>query len=107
MLEKVERHGRMIAEALDVLREHPHVGDVRRRGLMTGIELVASRSPWTPFDPRARVGYAVCMAARDRGVIIRPLGDTVILMPMPGMQTESLTRLLEVVVEVIEGFDYP
>jgi adenosylmethionine-8-amino-7-oxononanoate aminotransferase len=88
----------------DALRDHPHVGDVRNRGVMTGIELVASREPWTPFDPARRVGAAVCAAALDRGVLIRPLGDVVILNPAPAMDRGTLGRLLGALVETIIGF---
>ena len=57
------------------------VGDVRQCGVMVGIELVADKATGRPFDPKARVGAAVCRRVRDRGVIVRPLGDTIVLNP--------------------------
>ncbi len=88
----------------DALRDHPRVGDVRNRGVMTGIELVASREPWTPFDPARRVGAAVCAAALEHGALIRPLGDVVILNPAPAMDRGTLGRLLDAVVRTIVAF---
>ncbi len=101
-----KRHAETMAAALDNLREHPHVGDVRQRGVMVGIDLVASRRPRRAFDPRARVGHAVCAAARAKGLIIRPLGDTVILNPMPGMKADTLGKMMKIVIETIRGYDF-
>jgi len=101
------RNGERIGQALrDALRDHPHVGDVRRRGVMAGIELVRAREPWTPFDERARVGAAFCFAARERGLMIRPLGDVVILTPAPGMDEATLGRMLGILFETFESFDF-
>ncbi len=75
--------------------DHPHVGDVRQRGTMVGIELVADRATRQPFDPADRVGDAVCRAARDHGLVIRPLGDVLVVMPALAMTTEEATMLLD------------
>ena len=56
----------------------PGVFDIRSRGVMTGIEL---RDGATPLDPALRTGRRVILAARRRGVVVRPLGDTVVLNP--------------------------
>jgi len=88
------------------LAGHPHVGDVRLRGVMCGIELVAQRGPNRPFDPDARVGAALCAEARSRGLMIRPLGDVVILNPAPAMDPETTQEMLRLLVETIEAFDF-
>jgi adenosylmethionine-8-amino-7-oxononanoate aminotransferase len=85
---------------------HPNVGDVRVRGVLCGIELVARRGPMTAFDANARVGAAVCEAARSRGLMIRPLGDVVVLNPAPAMDLETARELVSIVVETIAGFDF-
>jgi len=103
---QVRRHADRIAAALETLRDHPNVGDVRQRGVMVGLDLVASRRPRRPFDPLASVGDALCAAARPRGLIIRPLGDTVILNPMPGMKGDTLERMMQIVVQTIRTFDF-
>ncbi len=104
LLEQLPAKIELIATRLGALREHPHVGDIRQAGMMVGIELVDDRKKKRPFDPARRVGAAVCLAARDRGVITRPLGDVVVLMPAPAMDSETLDRLLIAVVETIHEY---
>ena len=82
---------------LQELRDLPHVGDVRQLGYMVGIELVADRATKRPFDPKRRVGAEVCLKCRDRGVIIRPLGDVVVLMPPPAMGEADLRTIVDAV----------
>jgi adenosylmethionine-8-amino-7-oxononanoate aminotransferase len=48
---------------------------------MVGIELVADRERRTPYEPGARIGQRVCQAARRHAVILRPLGNVIVLMP--------------------------
>ena len=80
------------------LASHPNVGEIRQRGLMVGIELVAARDGARPFPAADLVGARVCAAARAHGVIIRPLGDVVVLMP-PLSVTDDELELLVVAVE--------
>ncbi|HQL72300.1 MAG: L-Lysine-8-amino-7-oxononanoate aminotransferase [Planctomycetes bacterium ADurb.Bin126] len=97
---KIER----LAAGLAPLRDHPHVGDIRQCGMMVGIELVAEREKPRPFDPARRVGREVCLQARRRGLIIRPLGDVVVLMPAPAMDVGTIDRMLTATVETIHEF---
>jgi adenosylmethionine-8-amino-7-oxononanoate aminotransferase len=76
--------------------------DIRRCGLMVGIELVQDRETGTPFPPERRLGHQVTLAARKRGVIIRPLGDVVVLMPAPAMPETLLERLCDATFEAID-----
>lgn len=102
----VRRNAAIIAEAIGALRDHPHVGDVRQRGVMVGIDLLASRRPRRAFDAKLRLGHALCAAARPHGLIIRPLGDTIILNPIPAMKPDTLERMMRIVVETIRSFDF-
>lgn len=107
ILNRVNFHAEIARRTIaERLMDHPHVGDVRQRGLMIGIELVQSREPWTPFEPSRRMGFNICMAARSEGLFIRPLGDTVVLMPMPGMETETIETMLRIVCDTIASFDF-
>jgi adenosylmethionine-8-amino-7-oxononanoate aminotransferase len=71
------------------------VGDVRQAGLMAGVELVADRASGARFDPEDRVAHLVCMALRKHGVILRPLGDTLVIMPPLSTTAEELDHLLD------------
>ena len=59
----------------------PNVGDIRQVGLIAGIELVKNWRTRRPFDLRERAGIRVCEAMAGRGVLTRPVGNVVVLMP--------------------------
>jgi len=107
VLTQAARHAQLIGSKLETLRDHPHILDIRQRGLMVGIELCRDRAAGgEPFDFSKRTGAAFCAACRERGLIIRPLGDVVILMPAPGMDAATLERMLEVVLDRFAHFDF-
>jgi adenosylmethionine---8-amino-7-oxononanoate aminotransferase len=85
--------GEALEVELAVLADLPHVGDVRRRGLMAAVELVADRKTRAPFLPEQRVGAAVCRRARELGLVIRPLDDVIVIMPALAMSADELRFL--------------
>ncbi|MBW3658275.1 MAG: adenosylmethionine--8-amino-7-oxononanoate transaminase, partial [Actinobacteria bacterium] len=89
------RKGDVLAAALPAFDDLDHVGEVRRRGLMCGVELVADRTTREPFPPELLVGARVCDALRADGIILRPLGDVLVLMPAPTMDDDDLRFLVE------------
>jgi len=91
-----------IRERLAVLADHPHVAEVRQKGTMVGIELVLDRASLEPYPAPLRMGHRVTIAARKRGVILRPLGDVVVLMPALAMPLDLLDELLDASIESIE-----
>ena len=93
---------RLLARLLEPLRSLPHVGEVRQRGLMCGVELVADRRTKEPFPPGWLVGKRVCDALRDDGVILRPLGDVLVLMPIPATSEDDLAYLVTCVAKRTE-----
>jgi adenosylmethionine-8-amino-7-oxononanoate aminotransferase len=60
---------------------HPNVGDVRQEGAILAIELVADRTTRAPLPATNRTGHKVCQAAREFGLLTRPIGDVLVLMP--------------------------
>jgi adenosylmethionine---8-amino-7-oxononanoate aminotransferase len=88
---KIELLGSLLEEHVAPLAP---VREIRRRGFMTGIELGG-------FPPEARMGHQVTLAARERGAIIRPLGDVVVLMPPLSIAEGELRRLVEITAEAI------
>jgi len=89
---KVER----LRSHLNRLHDLSIVGDVRQKGLMAGIELVKDRKTRQPFSPRERMGARACHMAREQGVLLRPLGDVVVVMPPLAIDVNLLDRLGEV-----------
>jgi adenosylmethionine---8-amino-7-oxononanoate aminotransferase len=89
-LEHVAELDALLEELLGPVAELPEVAEVRRRGLMAGIELAGF-----PFE--LRMGHRVTLEARRRGAVVRPLGDVVILMPPLAIEASELRRLVDVV----------
>jgi adenosylmethionine-8-amino-7-oxononanoate aminotransferase len=82
-----------LRRALEPARAMEHVGDVRQRGLMVGIELVRDRATREEYASALRAGHEVCMDARRRGAVLRPLGNVVVLMPPLAMDEGRLAEL--------------
>ena len=78
VLGQVTPTGERLESALNAqLGQHPHVGDVRGKGLFRGLELVKDRETKEPFDPSDRVHARLKSAAFDEGLICYPMGGTV------------------------------
>jgi adenosylmethionine-8-amino-7-oxononanoate aminotransferase len=94
-LERLPGRSAFLANRLANLAELPWVHQVRQKGLMVGIEI---RQPdGTPHPPELRLGQRICQAIRRHGVIIRPLGDVLVLMPALAMEEKDLDRLVRAV----------
>ena len=78
ILERVDPMGRLLERALrGAFAEHPHVGDIRGRGLFWALELVEERASKKPFDPARRVHARLKQAALDAGLLCYPMPGTV------------------------------
>jgi adenosylmethionine-8-amino-7-oxononanoate aminotransferase len=94
LLTSVQRKSVELAQMLESLRPLKHVGDIRQKGFMVGIELAADKETRRPFDPRRRIGAEVCQNIRRHGVILRPLGDVVVIMPPLAMELDDLRTIV-------------
>jgi adenosylmethionine-8-amino-7-oxononanoate aminotransferase len=81
----------ILRDELRTLWQRPKVGDIRQVGLIAGVELVKNWRTREPFDLRERVGIRVCEAMARRGVLTRPVGNVIVLMP-PYCTTASQAR---------------
>lgn len=86
-----------LAERLAAIAQLPHVGDVRQCGLLAGIELVRDRATKEPYDWADRRGGQVCEHARADGVLLRPLGNVVVIIPPLAISIEQLGRICDAV----------
>jgi len=91
----------LLTRLLAGMADQPQVGDIRQRGLMVGIELVQDQESREPFPVDRRVGHRVILAARKLGVILRPLGDVIVLLPPLSITPEELETLVQVTREAI------
>jgi len=95
-LEKLGAKIELLGELLEPVAAMAEVAEVRRCGTMTGIDL-------GEHDPALRLGHRVTLAARERGAIVRPLGDTIILMPPLSITAAELRKLVAIAAESIQA----
>jgi len=110
VLARVSRLAGTMAGELAKLSGHRNVGDIRQKGLMAGIEIVADRKARERFPPDQKVGQRVTRKVRDRGIILRPLGDVVVLFPPLSSteeEIEALVRSAAWAIDTVLGGDTP
>ncbi len=103
IIESLQDKIAFLKEKLRAFETLRHVGDIRQRGMMVGIELVADRLTRQSLPVEERTGHQVILEARKRGVMIRPLGDVIVLMPPLAITLEELDTLCRVTYESIEA----
>jgi adenosylmethionine-8-amino-7-oxononanoate aminotransferase len=95
-IERMQPRIRLLEELLSGIEAMPEVAEVRWRGFMIGIDLGV-------HEPNLRLGHRVTLEARERGAIVRPLGDTVVLVPPLAISEQQLRELLAITAESIEA----
>ena len=91
-----------MARLLQPLRQLPHVGEIRQQGFIVAIELVEDKQTRKPYPLEERVGHRVAMEARNRGLLLRPIGNVIVLMPPLSTSLSELRRMVEILREAIE-----
>ena len=87
---------RLLAGLNDALADHPHVGDVRGKGLMCAVEIVQDKASKDEFPAADNVGNRVHAAAQARGLFSRVRGDVFPLAPPAVTSEEQLDRMVEI-----------
>ena len=96
-LVQVRKKSRLLQTLLKPLAELPIVGDVRQCGLMAGIELVKNKETREPFPLSERIGYKVTAECRRHGLLIRPIGNIVVLVPPLSATERELRQIVNIV----------
>jgi adenosylmethionine-8-amino-7-oxononanoate aminotransferase len=86
---------------LKPLADHPHVGEIRQCGFMVGIELVKSRTTREPYPLEQRIGHQVAREARKRRLLLRPLGNVIVLMPPLATSIDDLAHMVQITYDSI------
>ncbi|MBF0559394.1 MAG: adenosylmethionine--8-amino-7-oxononanoate transaminase [Nitrospirae bacterium] len=87
----------LLENELKEIAELSHVGETRNKGLMAGIELVRDKQLKEAYSWEEKIGWAVAYKAREEGVLLRPLGNVIVIMPPLAISVKSLERLMDVV----------
>ncbi len=93
VIERLQPKIELLSRLLESLRDLPQVGDVRQCGMMAGVELVRNRTTKEPFAWEEQQGAQVCRQSVRRGVLLRPLGNVVVIMPPLSITQEELERI--------------
>lgn len=107
IVEEVARKSVLVAEQLAPMRDRPHVGDIRQKGFMVGIELVRDKRTKEPYHWNERIGVRVTRKAREKGMLTRPLGNVIVFLPPLASTEEELREMIAIldasIAEVTEG----
>ena len=96
-----------MARLLQPFRQLPHVGDIRQQGFIAAIELVQDWATKTAYPLEARIGHRVAMDARRRGLLLRPIGSVIVLMPPLSTSLPELRCMVEILQTSIETATLP
>jgi adenosylmethionine-8-amino-7-oxononanoate aminotransferase len=91
-----------LRKGLNSLWELKNVGDIRQEGLIAGVELVKDWKTREPFDLRERAGIRVCQAMARRGVLTRPVGNVIVIMPPYCAGEKEVNKIILSLSESIE-----
>ena len=80
----------------------PNVGDIRQVGLMAGVELVKNWETREPFALRERAGIRVCEAMAKRGVLTRPIGNVIVIMPPYCTTAKQVAKIISALGESVQ-----
>ncbi|MDO9464395.1 MAG: adenosylmethionine--8-amino-7-oxononanoate transaminase [bacterium] len=103
VLESIEEKIEFLQIGLKGFDKLAHVGDIRQKGLIAGIELVENKDSHKRYPPNRRIGHKVILEARKRGLIIRPLEDVIVLIPPLSIRIKELSQILKITYDSIKA----
>jgi len=94
-IDRIDYHLRRIAR-------FPHVGETRQRGMIAAIELVRDRETKEGYGWEERIGWKVCLDAREKGLFLRPLGNVIVIFPPLVISIDEIDFMMETIGESIQ-----
>jgi len=101
ILKKLSAKISYLAQLLEPFKTLLHVGDVRQLGMIVGIELIKEKEAKKSYPIEERWGMKVALEARKRGMILRPLGNVLVLMPPLSVTQKELKHMVEILYDSI------
>ncbi len=99
---KIKKTVEILEDELKEFRGLSHVSEIRNKGLMAGIDLKKDPSKGISYKINERIGKKVCDLAKEEGVLIRPLGDTIVIMPPVSIKEKELKKLTRSIYKCIK-----
>jgi len=103
VIENLQKKIIFLKKELEAFKLLEYVGDVRQMGIMVGIELVQNQKTKKLYPAGLKTGQRVTKEARNRGLIIRPLGDVIVLMPPLSITEDELKKVCDITLESIKA----
>ncbi|MFC1709051.1 adenosylmethionine--8-amino-7-oxononanoate transaminase [Candidatus Omnitrophota bacterium] len=101
-LNKMQPNIKFLKKRLRDFKDLSCVGDIRQKGFMVGIELVKDKKTKEPFPWQDKIGIKVIQETRRQGLILRPLGNCIVLMPPLVISKDELKEMLDITYEAIK-----
>ena len=101
VIEKIQPKITYFKNCLQTFYNLKHVGDIRTIGMVGAVELVQNKTTKEEFSSQLKVGIRVCKAALKHGVILRPLVNTIVIMPPLSITIAELDQLMDAVYSAI------
>jgi adenosylmethionine---8-amino-7-oxononanoate aminotransferase len=102
VIERNRATARAMRDSVAHLQGHPHVAEIRQRGMILAIELMKDPRTRTPYSWEERRGLRIYRHALSRGALIRPLGTTIYFMPPYVISTDEIATLAQIATEGVE-----
>lgn len=103
LIQHIQNLAQILSSELEKFKALSHVGNIRQRGLMVGIELVRDKQTKEPYTFEETIGHQVISEARRHGLIIRPSGNVIVLMPVLAMREEQLQQVISITYQAIKN----
>ncbi len=103
VIENLQKKIIFLKKELEAFKLLEHVGDVRQMGIMVGIELVQNKKTKKLYPAGLKTGQRITKEARNKGLIIRPLGDVIVLMPPLSITEDELKKVCNITFESIRN----
>ncbi|MEK6646507.1 MAG: adenosylmethionine--8-amino-7-oxononanoate transaminase [Candidatus Firestonebacteria bacterium] len=100
-LEKLQPKIKVLSKELEKFKNLPWVGDIRQCGFMAGIELVKNKNTKEPFKITDKISVKICLEARKHRLLIRPLGDVIVIIPPLAIEIPQLRYMLKVIYQAV------
>ena len=103
LLENAQKVGGYLQETAQCLMNSPLVGDVRGRGLMLAVDIVGDKQTKAPLPLSAKAGDRVFRKCVEAGVIVRPVGDRIVLSPPIIINNEQVDTIVSTISEALSA----
>ncbi|MDD5433833.1 MAG: adenosylmethionine--8-amino-7-oxononanoate transaminase, partial [Nitrospira sp.] len=102
IIKKIQPKIELFEKLLSPLNAFTHVGEIRQKGLIAGIELIKNKKKKTPYPLTLKTGIRVCLEARKMGLLLRPIGNVIILMPPLSITNSEIKKMVSIAAQAIK-----